>query len=64
MPSLKEIQEWILKEILEKINVSPYSKAYVKGRSIRDNARFHKRQKKVLTMDLQDFFQVLHLAEY
>ncbi|MEF2586717.1 MAG: retron St85 family RNA-directed DNA polymerase [Butyrivibrio sp.] len=56
LPSLKEIQEWILKEILEKIKVSPYSKAYVKGRSIRDNARFHKRQKKVLTMDLQDFF--------
>lgn len=56
LPSLKEIQDWILKEILEKIKVSPYSKAYVKGRSVRDNARFHKRQKKVLSMDLQDFF--------
>ena len=40
----------------ERIKVSPYSKAYVKGRSVRDNARFHKRQKKVLSMDLQDFF--------
>lgn len=56
LPSLKEIQDWILKEILVKINISPYAKAYVKGRSIKDNARFHKRQNKVLTMDLKDFF--------
>lgn len=56
LPSLKEIQEWILKEILSHIEVSPYAKAYIKGKSIIDNARFHKKQKKVLSMDLSDFF--------
>jgi len=67
LPSLKEIQLWILNEILEKIKVSPYAKAYVRGRSVKDNARFHKRQKKVLSMDLKDFFpsitfkRVLHV---
>ena len=56
LPSLKEIQEWIYKEILCNIKVSPYAKAYVHGKSIKDNAKFHKRQNKVLTIDLKDFF--------
>lgn len=67
LPSLKEIQNWILKEILYKIKISPYAKAYIIGNSTKDNARFHKRQEKVLTMDLSDFFpsirygRVLHV---
>lgn len=56
LPSLKEIQDWILKEILYNIQVSPYAKAYIKNKSIKDNARFHKKQNKVLTIDLKDFF--------
>lgn len=56
LPSLKEIQNWIYTNILCNVNISPYAKAYVKGKSIKDNARFHKRQKKVLTMDIKDFF--------
>lgn len=67
LPSLKEIQCWILNEILYHIPVSPYAKAYLKGKSVKDNARFHRKQKKVLTMDIEDFFpsisfgRVLHL---
>lgn len=67
LPSLKEIQTWILIEILNHIDISPYAKAYVKGKSIKDNARFHKKQKKVLSMDIYDFFpsigfnRVLHV---
>lgn len=56
LPSLKEIQTWILKEILINIKVSPYAKAYINGYSIKDNARFHRKQKKVLSLDLKDFF--------
>lgn len=56
LPSLKEIQEWIYHEILCNVRISPYAKAYVKGKSIKDNARFHRGQKKVLSMDLKDFF--------
>lgn len=56
LPSLKEIQNWIYQEILCNVKISPYAKAYVKGKSIKDNARFHKKQKKVLSMDIKDFF--------
>ncbi|SFE87846.1 retron St85 family RNA-directed DNA polymerase [Spirosoma endophyticum] len=56
LTSLKEIQSWILKEILYKCKVSSNAKAYVIGKSIRDNARFHKKQNKVLTIDIEDFF--------
>jgi len=56
LPSLKEIQEWILHEILEYCPVSPFAKAYVRGRSIKENARFHVGQKLVLTIDIKDFF--------
>ena len=56
LPSLKEIQNWIYQEILCNVKVSSYAKAYVKGKSIKDNARFHKRQIKVLSMYIKDFF--------
>lgn len=62
LPSLKEIQRWILNEILEYVPESPYSKAYRKGISIKDNARFHRKQKKVLMMDLHDFFGTIHFG--
>jgi RNA-directed DNA polymerase len=61
LPSLKEIQRWILEEILNKCAASPYAKAYVLNRSIRDNARFHVRQKLVLKIDIKNFFPSLHL---
>lgn len=56
LTSLKEIQYWILEKILYKCKVSANAKAYVIGRSIRDNARFHKNQNIVLTIDIKDFF--------
>lgn len=56
LPSLKEIQSWILREILEYCPVSRFAKAYVHGRSIKENARFHVKQEMVLTIDIQDFF--------
>lgn len=59
LPNLKEIQKWILQEILYQFEVSPYAKAYVKNKSIKDNVRFHSRQKKVLSLDIKDFFDNL-----
>lgn len=56
LPSLKEIQTWILNEILNKVKPSPYAKAYRKGMSLKSSARFHLNQDKVLTLDLKDFF--------
>ena len=58
-PSLKEIQFWILKHILEPAaseHVSPVAKAFIPGISLRGNARFHKGKQCVIALDLHDFF--------
>ena len=56
LPSLKEIQHWVLTNILYVIPIHPYAKGFAPGRSIRENARFHQRQPLVLTVDIEDFF--------
>lgn len=63
LPNLKQIQKWILEEILYKIEVSEYAKAFQKGKSIKDNARFHRNQKKVLTVDIEKFFDSISHQE-
>lgn len=58
-PDLKNIQEWILHMILEPashIFVSPVAKAFLPGRNLRDNARFHRNKSKVISLDIHDFF--------
>lgn len=59
LPSLKEIQRWILDNILYKCPVSKFTKGFVPNLSIRDNARFHRNQKFVLKLDIKDFFPSL-----
>ncbi|MDC6362993.1 MULTISPECIES: retron St85 family RNA-directed DNA polymerase [Flavobacteriaceae] len=56
LPSLKEVQQWILKEILHNLKVSKYAKAYKKKNSLKTNAKFHVNQKYVLNFDFEDFF--------
>lgn len=56
LPSLKEIQHWILTNILYKRPVSPFAKAYKPNVSLIENLKFHKNQPKVFTLDLENFF--------
>ncbi len=59
LPSLKDIQSWILNEILtpaSKTMVSPVAKAFMPEKSLRENARFHKKKQKVVALDISDFF--------
>ena len=56
LPDLKKVQSWILSEILYKIPCSKYAKAYIPNTSIKDNVRFHKKQKTVVTIDVSNFF--------
>lgn len=56
LPSLKEIQIWILKNILNKVPVSAYAKAYKAKTRLSENLKFHIKQPKVLTIDLENFF--------
>ena len=62
LPELKKMQTWILHHILDLLEPSPYAKAYRKGYSVKDNAKFHRRQKKVLSLDIEGFFD--HIRRY
>ena len=56
LPSLKEIQIWILRNILYKVPSSAFAKAYRPTVTLLENLRFHKKQPKVFTLDLENFF--------
>ncbi|PFC23503.1 reverse transcriptase [Bacillus cereus] len=56
LPNLKIIQNWILNEILYKIETHPSAKAYRKDISLRENVKFHRNQEIVLKLDIQSFF--------
>lgn len=56
LPTLKNAQKWIAKEILEHLKCSPFSKAYKKETSIKNNARFHVNQNTVICLDIKDYF--------
>ena len=63
LPDLKYVQKWILTNILEKIQVSPYAKAYVPKSSVKMNAKFHRKQKVVLSMDIKNFFPSIKIKD-
>jgi RNA-directed DNA polymerase len=56
LPSLMEIQHWILKYILYQVPVSPFAKAYKPKTTLLENLKFHKNQPKLMTLDLENFF--------
>lgn len=63
LPDLKMVQHWILDEILSKKEVSSYAKAYVKGKNVKHNARFHRAQKAVVTFDVRNFFPSIKIYD-
>lgn len=66
LPALKDIQTWILNNILvpaSKKIVSPVAKAFMQGVSLKDNARFHRDMKVVVALDLHDFFGSIRFGE-
>lgn len=56
LPSLKEIQLWLLKNVLHHLPIHSHAKAYKPGISLKENLRFHVNQPMVMTMDIVDFF--------
>lgn len=61
LPLLKGIQLWILHNILEKQETHPYAKAYVPHRKLKENTKYHTRQKVVISFDVQNFFPSINL---
>lgn len=55
-PTLKEIQYWIMNNILKERNISKYAKAYVPNAGIIDNVKFHKNQNVIIKLDIKNFF--------
>lgn len=53
---LKEAQYWVLENILLKCSCSNYTKAFKLNSSIKENAKFHKKQKVVINLDIEDYF--------
>lgn len=55
-PSVKAIQAWILRMILDNIRPTTYATAYKKGISISANVYPHRNNRYFLLIDIEDFF--------
>ena len=53
---LKEIQRWVLREILDHVPVHPDAHGFTRGRSVISHAGRHVGQPVLLALDLRDFF--------
>lgn len=56
LPSLKEIQYFILYDILYKVKVSKYCKSYIPKKKFKEFLKYHTNQKIVYTLDIRNFF--------
>ncbi|MEK6237227.1 MAG: reverse transcriptase family protein, partial [Planctomycetales bacterium] len=55
-PKLARAQQWLLANVLGKLNVQPEAHGFVAGRSILSGAQPHAGRRVVVNMDLKDFF--------
>lgn len=64
-PSLKikTRQKWILKNILEKIQLPEYIHGFVKGKSIYTNAQQHLNKEEILCLDIKNFFSSININD-
>ena len=58
---LKLVQTWLSTVVFSKLPVSPIASAYVKGKSIVDNARAHSRFRYSIRVDIENFFGSIKL---
>ena len=58
-PSLMKLQRWILRNILERLEVSSVSFAYRKGVGLKDNAAPHIGKKQMVKVDISHFFETV-----
>jgi RNA-directed DNA polymerase len=59
---LKEIQRWVLREILDHVPVHPDAHGFTRGRSVISHAGAHVGRPVVLALDLRDFFTSISAA--
>lgn len=61
-PALLECQYWILQNILNKARIHPKAFAYVKKKSIKQNALPHLNQECFLKLDIKDFYPSIKIG--
>ena len=59
MPRLKRAQEWVLRNVLEKVELHQAAHGFRRGRSIVTNAKPHVGADVVVNVDLKDFFPTI-----
>src|SRR5262249_14930317 len=59
MPRLKRAQEWVLRNILDRVPVHDAAHGFRRGRSIVSNAAPHAGADVVVNLDLKDFFPTI-----
>jgi retron-type reverse transcriptase len=60
MPRLKQVQYWILENILNKVHVHEAAHGFIQQHSIVTNAQQHVGKNLVLNIDVKDFFPSIH----
>ncbi|HYV44296.1 MAG TPA: reverse transcriptase family protein [Myxococcaceae bacterium] len=61
MPKLAVAQEWILRNVLDKLPTEPTAHGFIRGRSTVTNAREHLGRDLVVNLDLKDFFPTVSI---
>ncbi|MDX3916329.1 MAG: reverse transcriptase family protein [Pseudosphingobacterium sp.] len=56
LPGLKEIQYWILENVIKKTAPNSLNNAYLPKKSIISNAKFHRKQPMLLNVDIEKYF--------
>ena len=56
MPNMKAMQNWILKNVLERLTTHNAAHGFIRNRSIVSNANVHCNSQVVVGMDIKDFF--------
>jgi len=66
LPNLREAQEWILENILNAASsflVSYSATAFIPGKSLRSNVEKHQGKKKIVALDIKDFFDTVKFSQ-
>lgn len=58
-PTMKGLQAWILRNVLDKLQPSQYATAFVKKKGLIDNVLPHRQNRFFLCLDMEDFFTTI-----
>lgn len=61
-PSLKKVQRWILRNLLDQLSTTDSSYGFTRGSRLVDHAKQHVHAKAILSVDIENFFQSINIA--